>query len=302
MGKGAYRGPWMFETTAREMAIDVRRPAGRARPDRAPPEEPAARRRAPVHHPGRRGVAGDHAARDARAGARRCSTSTRSEPSRPRPAPTGRLLGLGVSVLRRADLHGRADVGDRRAATIRVESSGQGRGLSWARRRTARASRRRWPRSSPTPSASTTTTSPSSRPTPSRRPTAPAPVAAGRRSSPAGAAPRRVGRRARQGAGRSPPTRWRPAPTTSRSATASSRCSGTPRRSMTLRELATVAYRTAETLPPELDAGLEATVRFRPSRFPTWSNATHVCVVEIDADDVAAPRSCATSCPRTAGA
>ena len=25
-------------------------------------------------------------------------------------------------------------------------------------------------------------------------------------------------------------------------------------------------------------------MRFRPSRFPTWSNATHICVVEIDRD------------------
>jgi carbon-monoxide dehydrogenase large subunit len=57
---------------------------------------------------------------------------------------------------------------------------------------------------------------------------------------------------------------------------------GTPSRSTTLRELATMAYRTAETLPPDLDSSLEATVRFRPNRLPTWSNATHVCVVEID--------------------
>ena len=59
---------------------------------------------------------------------------------------------------------------------------------------------------------------------------------------------------------------------------------GTPARSMTMKEVASAAYRFADVLPPELSAGLEATVRFRPTRFPTWSNATHLCVVEIDRD------------------
>jgi aerobic carbon-monoxide dehydrogenase large subunit len=58
---------------------------------------------------------------------------------------------------------------------------------------------------------------------------------------------------------------------------------GTPTKSMSLRQVATAAYTQADTLPPELGAGLEAVVRFRPDRLPTWSNATHVCVVEIDA-------------------
>jgi carbon-monoxide dehydrogenase large subunit len=58
---------------------------------------------------------------------------------------------------------------------------------------------------------------------------------------------------------------------------------GTPARSVHLREVATHAYRNAETLPLDVDSSLEATVRFRPTQFPTWSNATHVCVVEVDA-------------------
>jgi carbon-monoxide dehydrogenase large subunit len=57
---------------------------------------------------------------------------------------------------------------------------------------------------------------------------------------------------------------------------------GTPTRSVTMKDVATLAYRNAHQLPPEISAGLEATVRFKPNRFPTWSNATHVCVVEID--------------------
>jgi carbon-monoxide dehydrogenase large subunit len=57
---------------------------------------------------------------------------------------------------------------------------------------------------------------------------------------------------------------------------------GTPSRSITITEIAKAAYRMSHELPPDLDSSLEATMRFRPSRFPTWSNATHVCVVEID--------------------
>jgi aerobic carbon-monoxide dehydrogenase large subunit len=59
---------------------------------------------------------------------------------------------------------------------------------------------------------------------------------------------------------------------------------GTPARALTMREVATSAYRFADQLPPEVGSGLEATVRFRPESFPTWSNATHLCVVEIDRD------------------
>jgi carbon-monoxide dehydrogenase large subunit len=57
---------------------------------------------------------------------------------------------------------------------------------------------------------------------------------------------------------------------------------GTPTKSMSMQEVAKLAYRTVDQLGPDVEPGLEATVRFRPSRFPTWSNATHVCVVEVD--------------------
>jgi carbon-monoxide dehydrogenase large subunit len=57
---------------------------------------------------------------------------------------------------------------------------------------------------------------------------------------------------------------------------------GTPTKSISLRDVAQIAYVNSDTLPPDLTSGLEATVRFRPNRFPTWSNATHACVVEID--------------------
>jgi carbon-monoxide dehydrogenase large subunit len=57
---------------------------------------------------------------------------------------------------------------------------------------------------------------------------------------------------------------------------------GTPSKGVTLAEVAKLAYRQAHTLPADVDSSLEATVRFRATRFPTWSNATHICVVEID--------------------
>lgn len=59
---------------------------------------------------------------------------------------------------------------------------------------------------------------------------------------------------------------------------------GTPSRAMTMQEVSSAAYQRAHELPAEIGAGLEATVRFRPNTFPTWSNATHLCVVEIDRD------------------
>lgn len=59
---------------------------------------------------------------------------------------------------------------------------------------------------------------------------------------------------------------------------------GTPARSLSMADIAKAAYRFAAELPADVGAGLEATVRFRPTRFPTWSNAAHLCVVEIDRD------------------
>ncbi|HEX9467531.1 MAG TPA: xanthine dehydrogenase family protein molybdopterin-binding subunit [Acidimicrobiia bacterium] len=57
---------------------------------------------------------------------------------------------------------------------------------------------------------------------------------------------------------------------------------GTPSKSVTMKDVAKLALLNAQELPAEIGSGLEATVRFRPKQFPTWSNATHICVVEID--------------------
>ena len=59
---------------------------------------------------------------------------------------------------------------------------------------------------------------------------------------------------------------------------------GTPSKGMSMLEVADAAYRHADQLPAGLEPGLEATVRFRPTTFPTWSNAAHLCVIEIDPD------------------
>lgn len=59
---------------------------------------------------------------------------------------------------------------------------------------------------------------------------------------------------------------------------------GTPSKSVTIQDVAKQAFHRANELPSEMEGGLEATVRFRPTQFPTWSNATHICVVEIDGE------------------
>ena len=184
MGKGAYRGPWMFETTAREMAIDhAAREIG---------IDPAELRRTNLL------AAADlplHLARRATCSQEITPLETleqaleildyeafRKEQAEAR--AEGRLPRPGLSVVRRADVDGRPHAGHR------------------GRHRAGRVERTRSSRSSaPTShgqsiettmaqivadtSASTTTTSPSCRPTRSRRRTAPAPAAAAPRSSPA---------------------------------------------------------------------------------------------------------------------
>ncbi len=57
---------------------------------------------------------------------------------------------------------------------------------------------------------------------------------------------------------------------------------GSPEPSLGLAQVAQAAMYGANDLPPEIDATLEFTARFRPSEQVTWSNAAHLCVVEID--------------------
>jgi carbon-monoxide dehydrogenase large subunit len=58
---------------------------------------------------------------------------------------------------------------------------------------------------------------------------------------------------------------------------------GTPTRGVTLAEVAALAYNAPTELPPDLAPGLEATVSYQAPPI-TWSNACHVCTVEVDPD------------------
>ena len=66
--RGAYRGPWMFETIARELMIDIARAHHRHRSPRAAASQHRAAGRSAVHHHDRRDVRPGHAGGDAGAG------------------------------------------------------------------------------------------------------------------------------------------------------------------------------------------------------------------------------------------
>ncbi len=59
---------------------------------------------------------------------------------------------------------------------------------------------------------------------------------------------------------------------------------GSPSEGMTMREVATLAYTSPGSLPPGAPLGLEAQARYTPESFCTWSNACHMCLVEVDPD------------------
>jgi carbon-monoxide dehydrogenase large subunit len=57
---------------------------------------------------------------------------------------------------------------------------------------------------------------------------------------------------------------------------------GTPSIGMTLAELAAVAYFEPYSLPPGVPAGLEASARYTAESRSIWVNATHLCTCEVD--------------------
>ena len=133
-------------------------------------------------------------------------------------------------------------------------------------------------------------------------PYGPAPAAAAPRSIAGGAAREAAARGAREGAARSPPHMIEAAPEDLEIADGVVSVRGTPAKSVTMAEVAKHGVpRRADSCPPGMEPGLEATVRFRPTPFLTWSNACHVCDVEVDAT-TGEVRSSATSCARTAAA
>jgi carbon-monoxide dehydrogenase large subunit len=57
---------------------------------------------------------------------------------------------------------------------------------------------------------------------------------------------------------------------------------GTPAVGIDLRELAAIAYFQPASLPPDVPAGLEASARYTADTPVVWVNATHVCTCEVD--------------------
>jgi carbon-monoxide dehydrogenase large subunit len=57
---------------------------------------------------------------------------------------------------------------------------------------------------------------------------------------------------------------------------------GTPASGLTIAEIATIAYADVQSLPPDVPPGLEASGRYRAESFAIWANATHVCTCEVD--------------------
>jgi aerobic carbon-monoxide dehydrogenase large subunit len=57
---------------------------------------------------------------------------------------------------------------------------------------------------------------------------------------------------------------------------------GTPSVGTTVAELAAIAYYRTHELPPGAPPGLEASERYARSMMPLWANASHVCTCEVD--------------------
>ena len=57
---------------------------------------------------------------------------------------------------------------------------------------------------------------------------------------------------------------------------------GTPTAGMSVAEIAALAYFTPELLPPDVPPGLEASGRYASTARSNWANATHVCTCEVD--------------------
>jgi aerobic carbon-monoxide dehydrogenase large subunit len=59
---------------------------------------------------------------------------------------------------------------------------------------------------------------------------------------------------------------------------------GTPAVGVTVAEMAALAYFRTYELPPGTPPGLEASERYATSMLPVWANATHVCTCEVDVE------------------
>ncbi len=107
-------------------------------------------------------------------------------------------------------------------------------------------------------------------------------AAAAARWSPVPSATRR--RSCASGSRRSPPTCSRRRPTTSWSQAVSPRSRGRRRRASRWPRSPTSPTSARTSSRPTIPMGLEASARYRAEAFSIWANATHVCTCEVDID------------------
>jgi carbon-monoxide dehydrogenase large subunit len=278
MGKGAYRGPWMFETTAREMALDhAARELG---------VDPVELRRRNLLSEGDLPFTSPGGNTFQEITPLECLeraveildlAAFRAEQERAR--AEGRLLGLGVGVYVEPTAMGAPTLATE-GATVRVESSGKvvaylgttshGQSVETTMAQIVADSLG-------VDYDDVTVVQADSQSTPY------GPGTGGSRTAVvAGGAARSAALAVRDKVAAVAAHTLEAAPEDIAIEAGSVFVRGTPAKSLTMREVAKAAYQNAEALPPEVGAGLEATVRFRPTNFPTWSNAAHLCVLEID--------------------
>jgi len=280
MGKGAYRGPWMFETTAREMAIDHAARTLGIDPIELRRRNLLAETDLPFTSPGLQEFTEITPLETLdQALAMLDYDAFRAEQASAR--ADGRLLGLGCCVyVEPTSMQGPTLATE--AATIRVEASGKvvaflgttSHGQSVETTMAQIVADTVGVRYEDVTIVQADTQS-----------TPYGPGTGGSRTAViAGGAARRAGEVVRDKIVQIAAHHMEADPADLDVANGTVSVKGTPTRSMTVQEVATRAYRFADQLPVELGAGLEATIRFKPTRFPTWSNATHLCVIEIDRD------------------
>jgi carbon-monoxide dehydrogenase large subunit len=278
MGKGAYRGPWMFETTAREMAIDHAARVLDLDPIELRRKNLLSATELPFSSPGGK-IFKEITPLETFEQALAILEYDKFRADQQQARSAGRLLGLGCSVYVEPSAMGSPTLGSE-GATVRVEASGNvvvylgttshGQSVETTMAQIVADSLG-------VDFDDVTVIQGHSEGTPY------GPATGGSRTAViVGGATRQATEAVREQvlAVAAHKMEADPADLTIDEGRVSVK--GTPAKAMTLRDVATVAYRYAHELPVDLAAGLEATVRFKPSSFPTWSNATHLCVVEID--------------------
>ena len=280
VGRVAYRGPWAFETLAREVILDIAARRIGIDPAELRRRNLLRRGRDAVRQPQRHAVRPHGPARDAGAGAgdprlrrvpgragappaRRAATSASASPATPsrrRPA-FGYYATEGATI--RIEPSGKVNVyvaggstGNSLETTV-VQLTADALGADIDDVHTIQGD------------------------------TAVTPFGAGTGGSRSGLDDRRGGR---GDGGRScgpssprwPRTSWRrPRPTSSWRA-AGRACAATRSAGVSFAELADIAYFQPYALPPGMPPGLEASGRYTPTGIDLWACATHVCTCEVD--------------------